>query len=142
MSNWLWGIIVSSLVFFQVWGYHHYEQHFMWQKIRNLEFTDHIPMKVNACNNLIFAIEDCCLCPDDEGSMTSETLLESYQTTQCKDPEDSNLQTHLCKNLKSYFIFVIIHEIKDYCFSLQSHTSIEDAKSTILYSSATWNKMR
>jgi hypothetical protein len=33
---------------------------------------------------------------------TSETLVNFYQTTQCYNPEDSNLHTHRRENLKSY----------------------------------------
>jgi hypothetical protein len=34
--------------------------------------------------------------------MTSETLVNIDQTTQRNNPEDRNLHTHRCDNLKSY----------------------------------------
>jgi hypothetical protein len=34
--------------------------------------------------------------------MTSETLVIIDQTTQRNNPEDGNLHTHRCENLKSY----------------------------------------
>ncbi len=34
--------------------------------------------------------------------MTSETLVNIDQTTQRNNPEDGNLHTHRCENLKSY----------------------------------------
>jgi hypothetical protein len=37
-----------------------------------------------------------------EAAMTSETLVNVYQTTQRYNPEDSNLQTRRRQNLKSY----------------------------------------
>jgi hypothetical protein len=37
-----------------------------------------------------------------EAARTSETLVNFYQTTQCYNPEDSNLHTHRRENLKSY----------------------------------------
>jgi hypothetical protein len=39
-----------------------------------------------------------------EVAMTSETLVNFYQTTRCYNPEDSNLHTHRRENLKSYNI--------------------------------------
>jgi hypothetical protein len=47
--------------------------------------------------------------PDDEGSMTSETLVNIYHSTQRNNPEDRNLHTHHFGNLKSYisaFVFL------------------------------------
>jgi hypothetical protein len=38
-----------------------------------------------------------------EAARTSETLVNIYQITRCYNPEDSNLHTHRCENLKSYF---------------------------------------
>jgi hypothetical protein len=38
-----------------------------------------------------------------EAARTFETLVNFYQTTRCYNPEDSNLHTHRCENLKSYF---------------------------------------
>jgi hypothetical protein len=35
-----------------------------------------------------------------EAASTSETWVNVYQTTQCNNPEDSNLQTHSHENLK------------------------------------------
>jgi hypothetical protein len=46
--------------------------------------------------------------PDEGGSMTSETLVEIYQTTQRNNPEDSNLQTYHCENLKSYICILLL----------------------------------
>jgi hypothetical protein len=40
--------------------------------------------------------------PDDGGSMTSETLVNIYQTTQRNDPEDGNLQICWFLNPKNY----------------------------------------
>jgi hypothetical protein len=37
-----------------------------------------------------------------EAASTSETLLNTYQTTQRYNPEDSHLHTRRCENLKSY----------------------------------------
>jgi hypothetical protein len=37
-----------------------------------------------------------------EAARTSETLIHSYQTTRCYNPEDSHLHTHRRENLKSY----------------------------------------
>jgi hypothetical protein len=36
-----------------------------------------------------------------EAVQTSETLVNSYQSTQCHDPGDSHLHSHCCENLKS-----------------------------------------
>jgi hypothetical protein len=36
--------------------------------------------------------------------MASETLVNIYQTTQRNNPEDRNLHTHRCENLKLYLI--------------------------------------
>jgi hypothetical protein len=41
-----------------------------------------------------------------EAARTSETLINSYQTTRCYNPEDSHLHTHRRENLKSNKIFV------------------------------------
>jgi hypothetical protein len=38
-----------------------------------------------------------------EAAMTSETLVNFYQTTRRYNPEDSHLRTHRRENLKSYF---------------------------------------
>jgi hypothetical protein len=35
-------------------------------------------------------------------SVTSETLVNFYQTTRCNNPEDSHLHTHRCESLKSH----------------------------------------
>jgi hypothetical protein len=40
--------------------------------------------------------------PDDGGSMISDTLVNIDHTTQRNNPEDGNLHTHRCENLKSY----------------------------------------
>jgi hypothetical protein len=41
--------------------------------------------------------------------MTSETLVNINQTTQRNNPEDRNLHTHRCENLKSYkFIKLVL----------------------------------
>jgi hypothetical protein len=42
-----------------------------------------------------------------EAARTSETLVNFYQTTQCYNPEDSNLHTHRRENLKSYLVLVV-----------------------------------
>jgi hypothetical protein len=42
--------------------------------------------------------------------MTSETLVNFYQTTQCYNPEDSHLRTHRRENLKSYLFFMFLIE--------------------------------
>jgi hypothetical protein len=42
-----------------------------------------------------------------EAASTYETLVNFYQTTRRYNPEDSNIRTHLCKNLKSYLIKII-----------------------------------
>jgi hypothetical protein len=39
-----------------------------------------------------------------EAAMTSETLVNFYQTTRRYNPEDSHLCTHRRENLKSYII--------------------------------------
>jgi hypothetical protein len=41
-----------------------------------------------------------------EAARTSETLVNSDQHTRCYNPEDSNLHTHRCENLKSYSVDV------------------------------------
>jgi hypothetical protein len=40
--------------------------------------------------------------PDDTGSVTSETSVNSHQSTRCDSPEDGHLSTHRHENLKSY----------------------------------------
>jgi hypothetical protein len=37
-----------------------------------------------------------------EAVQTSETLVNSYQSTRCYNPEDSHLHSHCRGNLKSY----------------------------------------
>jgi hypothetical protein len=37
-----------------------------------------------------------------EAASTSKTLVNSYQTTRCYNPEGSHLRTRRCENLKSY----------------------------------------
>jgi hypothetical protein len=39
-----------------------------------------------------------------EAASTSETSVNFYQTTRRYNPEDSNLHTHCCENLKTYLI--------------------------------------
>jgi hypothetical protein len=43
-----------------------------------------------------------------EAVQTSETPVNSYQSIQCYNPEDSHLHTHLCESLKSYYEFVTL----------------------------------
>jgi hypothetical protein len=42
-----------------------------------------------------------------EAARTSETLVNSYQTTRRCNPEDSDLRTHRRENLKSYFFITM-----------------------------------
>jgi hypothetical protein len=42
-----------------------------------------------------------------EAAMTSETLINFYQTTRRYNPEDSHLRTHRRQNLKSYLLIII-----------------------------------
>jgi hypothetical protein len=39
-----------------------------------------------------------------EAAMTSETLVNFYQTTRRYNPEDSHLRTHRRENLKTYLV--------------------------------------
>jgi hypothetical protein len=50
-----------------------------------------------------------------EAAMTSETLVNFYQTTWRHNPEDSYLRTHCRENLKSY-------GISDICVTLKTVT--------------------
>jgi hypothetical protein len=52
------------------------------------------------------------------------TLVNFYQTTQCYNPEDSNLHTHRRENLKSYLVciklYVVSNELICFFFRLFS----------------------
>jgi hypothetical protein len=38
----------------------------------------------------------------------AETLIPIYQTTWCHTPENSNLHSHRCRNLKSHLILMVM----------------------------------
>jgi hypothetical protein len=44
-----------------------------------------------------------------EAVQTSETLVNSYQSTRRYNPEDSRLRNHRRENLKSYLIIVVFY---------------------------------
>jgi hypothetical protein len=63
--------------------------------------------------------------PVMEAVQTSETLVNLYQSTRCYNPEDSQLHTHCCENLKSYYVtnawWLVI-----YVFNFQTVTSTSE----------------
>jgi hypothetical protein len=52
---------------------------------------------------------------EDGDSMFSETLVSTYKSTRCPNPEKHHHQPHHCENLKSHIIF-IVHDSYNFCF--------------------------
>jgi hypothetical protein len=53
-----------------------------------------------------------------EAASTSETLVNFYQTTQHNKPEENDLHSHHCENLKSHSFIIYCHQMhidKDEC---------------------------
>jgi hypothetical protein len=72
-----------------------------------------------------------------KAARTSETLVNSYQTTRCYNPEDSNLHTHRRENLKSYIFLQFLSADRSsrlYLFPTRLY-----AMSVLIVYNASWN---
>jgi hypothetical protein len=60
-----------------------------------------------------------------EAVQTSETLVNSYQSAQHYNPEDSHLQTHCHENLETYYVIIVLVCENSFILDIHRHSKVK-----------------